>query len=518
MSTRAEILDGNHTDEEIQLALQIGQRPDSLTNKVMALFRELRDPLLSADDVLSLLGNTEKIADLQICLGALVASGDLESTTTTQRPFDAHGIALYRAGHVSVQRLLLFGLETRLEDGTSLIQFSCEGRLIRNIARVDRLDAVAGEGNQRAEIYKHVKSIAAGIESGTQVPNPVLLVLLEGAVSRLEQNEPLPEGTPRSQIFLRPLSGDFRHANIPGEEGSPAQSIRTVALEFPWRRAAFDEEKSAMLVDGQQRTAALSLVSLSKVRQFTLSVSALIAGGEAAKKIFLVANSTQKIDVKFSRALLAAMVDAPGFLREERPKVFATKKLALDLKDSPFYEISEYPGATVSKKIVAYNSLFQIVSEFSEGPFKDELGDPKDIDGVAVKLADIVSQAFGIVARTWPVAWGKKPKHSKLMNGAGLRAMTALLIQEIDYAFRTVPDLRSKELWSAVEAKITKLKTVIVWSPDELNDATEAAKKNLSKIQDWQNTPQDIKEFTKFLLHEMTDVVKKEASRKKGRA
>jgi hypothetical protein len=66
----------------------------------------------------------------------------------------------------------------------------------------------------------------------------------------------------------------------------PVQSIRSVEIDFPFRPAAFDDEKAALLVDGQQRTAALSMVDIEKVPAVALSVMAVIADADEAKRVF----------------------------------------------------------------------------------------------------------------------------------------------------------------------------------------------------------------------------------------
>ena len=111
----------------------------------------------------------------------------------------------------------------------------------------------------------------------------------------------------------------------PLHEGDIIEEYRPVVLDFPYRRAAFDEEKSALLVDGQQRTAALSLVDIDKIPKLMLSVNAEIASEQDARTIFIVANSTKKIETQFSRALIASMDDTPGYLANERPLAVALK-------------------------------------------------------------------------------------------------------------------------------------------------------------------------------------------------
>ncbi len=331
------------TKEQISLAATIGAGTDPLEDKIQQLFNDLRDPLLSDQDIHDLLASPSTIDDVKHAVKSLTEKGILESSEQTLRPLDVDGVTLYRLVNVTFGRLKLIALESVLNDGSARYQFTCDGRMIRCIARVDRLDALAASGQQRQEIRSHVDQIAEGIKAGTQVPNAILLVLLDSQVT-----DDAAEDTPESFIILRPLS-DWLTIPLPNEPDTPVQKFRTVEIDFPFRRATFDEEKSALLVDGQQRTAALSIVDVDDVPNFSLSVNAVRADSEKAKRVFQVANSTVKISTEFSRALLASMEDAPVYLRQERMKALAVKKLALEKADSPFAGLAQHPGVKPAK-------------------------------------------------------------------------------------------------------------------------------------------------------------------------
>jgi DGQHR domain-containing protein len=477
--------------ELISLAGTIGERSDPIEDRIQQLFANLPDPLLSESDVHELLGGHISLDDLKAALRSLIEKNVLESSNQTLRPLDDDGTNLYRLVNVPFGRLKMIAMEAQLNDGSTRYQFTCDGRIIRAIARVDRLDALGATGNQRQEIKAHVELIAEGIKAGTQVPNSILLVLQDSQVT-----ESADEETPESFIILRPLS-DWISVNHPTEADVAIQNFRTVEIDFPFRRAAFDDEKSALLVDGQQRTAALSIVDVDDVPEFSLSVNAVKADAEQAKRVFQVANSIVKISTEFSRALLAMISDAPIYLRKERAKAAAVKKLAFDLADSPFLNLAQHSGVKPkgTRPPIAYNSLFQVVKVFSDSALT--LADP-DI------LAGTVSKSFALVKQLWPDSWGRKPSDSKLMHGAGLRAISTLISEKLaTYLPDFNGDLNDPGLWVKLGESLERLKGRIVWSDAESAQASRAVQKSWrDEISGTQNTNQDIQALISLLKKE----------------
>jgi DGQHR domain-containing protein len=479
------------TDEERELAGSLGEREDiELAQKVSDLFAELPDPLLSADDVKQLLGVSASETELTELMHGLCDEGLLEFSTNTQRPLDPEDLQLFRLAARPIERLRLLALEEQTGEESPRYQFTCDGRLIRSLAVVDRLDAVAETGVQRDEIKSHVREIARGIEAGIQIPNAILLAFLqENTVIREPGSEP--EEVPGSFIIIRVLDEYSEIARPDDPTGPPAQRVRLVEIDIPYRRACFDEEKSVLLVDGQQRTAALSLVPVDKVPAYGLSVNSVVADENASRDVFRVANNTVKIATEFSRALLAALPEAPGYLKEERLRAQATRILAIVDTDSPFFDITRHPGTPSSGKPIVYNTLFNAVTAFDRTalPFDD---DPQE-------LADTVTRAFAIVKNVWPEAWGLPTGQSKLMHGAGLRAMANHLARKLDARYEVLGTLGDAQ-WEEIRESIERLRAEVVWTPDAAGEGTNVARHNwTTHIAEKQNTNQDITALTDFL-------------------
>ncbi|MDM0116144.1 DGQHR domain-containing protein [Variovorax sp. J22R133] len=484
---------------ELQLAAAIGGELLDLKVKVERLFREIPDPLLAAQDVRGLLHIADETDAIVEALTELTQEGVLEKTTTTQRALDPEGIALYRLKDVEIKRLKVYGTASRISLNEIRLQFTLDGRAIRSFAAIDRLDAIAGTGNQRDEIVKHVKAIAQGMEDGVQVPNSVILIFHDNVFAWDPKDGDV---VPESFVVCRSLAEEWSSVPHPSMPGRIVQDVKAIELDIPYRTAAFDSEKTALLVDGQQRTAALSLVDIEVVPSYQLSVNALVGDASEAKQTFRVANNTVKITSDFSRALLGAMDDAPGYVKQERLVAQAVKRLALDDQESPFFGLVKHPGVAAKKEPIVYNTLFAVTSAFEQSGL--------DFDDNFTRLADCVKRGFVIVKEVWPQAWGISSSLSKLMHGAGLRAMSRVLVDLIDSNHRNHGfDIDAPGVWSETRESIKRLSTRVQWTEDALQGTKDQKSIYINDILNKQNTNQDIEKLTTFLQKEVTLLDKK---------
>jgi DGQHR domain-containing protein len=487
----------------LKLLCDIGSSARDLKEKVTEVMEQLGDPLLSSEDIVQLLGLKCPIEESEKALSELEANGVIESDTATSRPLEEEGTKLYRLSNVSFRRLKVFAHEYDLGDGKGVrYQFACNGRLLRSIARIDRLDSLASEGNQREEIRKHVAEIKTGLESGTQVPNSVILVFKDEMVTDVDRTEQEAD-YPNSHILITKLDEGQEYVTVEHKittDSDPiiVQKLRVVEISFPFRLAAFDSEKPVLLVDGQQRTAALNLADIEKCPMVVISVNAIRASDDEAKDVFHIANSTVKINADFKRALLASMGAAPGYLKSERNQAIATKILALEDAGSPFFQKVMYQGVKYpkgSKPPVAYNSLFSVVRMFAEGSLKDFLKEPSTI-------AEVVKRTYSIIKNTWPEEWGVGPTKSRLMHGAGMRSTGHLILKKIgDKLPEYKGDILDKSMWAIVAESIDRLKDHLIWSDLAFLKAPKLARKFYKdNIDGVQNTPTDIQKLTEEIV------------------
>ncbi|MCP9274071.1 DGQHR domain-containing protein [Mycolicibacterium arenosum] len=501
-----EYLLANLSDEERAYAasLREGQTvtQDQFTRQV---FSNLKDPLLSASDLAELWGPGASEQGFVDALVTLVDEGVLDTSNKTQRPFDEQGVKLFRRASGEFEYLILNAIESQSPDGVSRYQFSIEGRLIRHFARIDRLDALAGSGNQRAEIKAHVLRIRDSVLSGSHIPNSVLLVLASSATQFVDPGDEIPPDLPASFVVVRALE-DFQEVAL--GQGDLVQRARVVELRIPWRGASFDEEKSILLVDGQQRTAAVSLISPDEIPFIDIGVSALVSTEEEAKRVFQVANETVKISTDFSKALLASMSDAPGYLKDEQVTAEIVRRLSLEDKESPLYQLVKYPNTKVDSPIIAYNSMFGVAKIFRSSL-------PEDIANDPAQLTPVIARAFVTVRDVWPTAWGKKPKDSRLMHGAGLRAITQVVIDKLQNYLSDGYELSGDEVWSKLEISLRRLAEKVIWAQEEFTQGTSTQKTiYIDEISKRQNTSQDISALTAFLTRTSVDLDMKAARKK----
>lgn len=484
------------TDAERETAASLNEAQGiSPIEVVRGLFGDvLDDPLLTVEDIAEL---TNLDADVlrQSVLPDLLQEAFLESDQETQRPFDPAETTLYRAADGAFQRLRCVALESLDREGTSSYQTTIDGRILRHLAQVDRLDALTGEGVQRDELLSHAKDIAEGVRAGKRIPNAVLLVILDDAVQHINNDgtsdDEDEDDEIASFITVRPLMDGWLDVPHPAVEELHLQSVRLVELSFPYRAAAFDREKNAVIVDGQQRTAALSLVSIDDIPVVQLSVNLVIGNAEEAKDVFRIANNSKPIKTDFKLALLATMTDPVGFLPDDRVPALALRDIVITNAASPFYGIVKYPGLESRDLPIAYNTLFKAVELFSDS----------DIPGTdePVGLASVFTRVYASVRASFPHDWGLTPKESKLMAGVGLRSLNGVMK---DYLLRVVGDSDSitEEHWTLFDEFVLALANKVSWSAAGLTSgATEERAKFFAFISDKQNTSADIAKVTKKL-------------------
>jgi DGQHR domain-containing protein len=480
---------------DLNKARLIGAKKTELSQRISELFKALNDPLLSEEEVALLLAAKREAKNVPDALEGLCKDEILECSDTTARPLDRKATRVYRLASVAAKRLRLVGIETKVSAKDSVIQTACDGRLIRSFAQVARLDVLAGRGQQRHEIVSHITDIARGIENGTSVPSSIILVVLASWFKEVAKGE---AAEANGSIVLRPVV-DYRKEHEP-QRNDVAQEVRGVTLDIPFRRASFDNEKGVLLVDGQQRTAALAMVDPDRIPSVPMSVNLFVADDERAKEIFSVANNTVKIKADHLRALIAEMKRPPGALRvTEQVPIAVTRALAIGDKASPFYMIVSYQGVPrASGMVIAQNGLFTVVKHFAEDIHGADLAKNKKL------LARVISKAFSCVKETWPEAWGKRPADSKLMHSAGLTAISRVLTRKLEALFTTYGEWDNPQIWRDLRSSLERLSRFVVWTEDSAAAGTANARGNWRRhIRDRQVTPQDISRLASFLHSEM---------------
>jgi DGQHR domain-containing protein len=294
-------------------------------------------------------------------------------------------------------------LRLRQNRAHPLYQFCLTGDEILRIADISRLSRDDGGkliGYQRPEVRRHIQEIADYLNSSDVLfPNSLILAM-------------------SSRVRFKKSRGP--HV----ADGLAEAGTLTIRLPGP------SEPKPAWIVDGQQRALA---ISKSKRRHLPIPVNGFIADDVALQRDqFLRVNNTKPLP----RGLITELLPE---VSTPLPANLAARKIPSSLcdllnadKHSPFRGLIARASTPVHKRkgaVVADSSLVKVLQESISSPsgclfaYRNIATGETDFDRI---WATILAY-WTAVKRTFPDAWGKPPQKSRLMHGAGLRAMGRLM-------------------------------------------------------------------------------------------
>ncbi|KAB2383411.1 DGQHR domain-containing protein DpdB [Actinomadura montaniterrae] len=282
-----------------------------------------------------------------------------------------------------------------------------------DISRVSRDEAGKLIGYQRPQVRKHVQEIVDYLDSDAPIlPNPIIMALSE-------------------QVRFRSTRGGNRHA----DDGV----CDTGRLIIPLPQEG--KIKPAWIVDGQQRA-----IALAKARRqdFPVAVMAFVAETVRLQRDqFVRINNTRPLPRGLVTELLPE-VDSPLPPRLQIQKAPSSLCDVLNAdENSPFFEMIKRPstvGRKQPKAVITDTGVVDMIKESlmsSAGclfPYRDLGRNETDFDGIIQALFIY----WSAVRDTFPDAWGKPPEKSRLMHGAGIKAMGRLM----DRILGTVDPLR----------------------------------------------------------------------------
>ncbi len=353
-----------------------------------------------------------------------------------------------------------------------LYLFALTGREILQVADVSRVsrDEVGNLiGYQRPEVKRHVREIAEYLGTPDVIfPNSIILALTSAVEFIGSRGPNVGDGLARAGTLTIPL----------GASGEP---------------------KPAWLVDGQQRTLALSM---SARPDLPVPICAFVADEiDLQRDQFLRINNTQPLPRGLVTELLPE-VSTP------LPPRLAARKIPSALCDllsgqtgSPFKGLIKRASTVRAESPEAVISDTSIVAMLEESlgstsgclfPYRNFSTGETDFDGVWLMLTTF----WTAVQEVFPDAWGKPPTQSRLMHGAGLRAMGRLM----DRVMAPL-DIRSKDTPLIVREQLARMAPNCRWTSGEWPEMGVA-------WNDIQNTPRHIKMLSNYLvrLHMKTAV------------
>lgn len=325
---------------------------------------------------------------------------------------------------------------------------------ICTISRVFRAEDNSLQGYQRPEIRRHIDNIAAYIESDNSViPNSIIMCL-------------------KSNAKVKSNHGGSYELLIPREPNS------------------------AVLVDGQQRVAALKQ---SERVDFYYPVCLLLSDDtEFERQQFLLINSAKPLP----RSLIYELLPhASGVFNDELTR----RRLPSLITQLMNYESeSSLKGmiklTTNPEGLIADNSLMKMVdNSLREGALYDLCEVNNGIYSVthcdeAVRL---LSLYFSAVREVFYDDWGKKPKESRLFHGVGIIAL-GQLFDEIYYSFQA--NNQKDVFFEYCVKQLFDMKPYCSWSEGYWDFGTDPdGEPIVRKWNQLQNLSQDISMVTRHL-------------------
>ena len=299
---------------------------------------------------------------------------------------------------------------------------------IAGISRVSRDEEATLVGYQRKEVRKHVQDIREYLDDGDVLfPNALILA------------------------FDTPLR--FKRSRGPST-GDGLAASGTLEIPVPPE----GEERPAWIVDGQQRALALAG---SANKDLAVPVAAFVGADLALQRDqFLRINNARPLPSSLVTELLPA-VDT--FL----PRRLAAKKLPSAITDllnrhpdSPFRGLIRRPSTPDDERkqaVITDTSIVDMVKarvvEASGCLFAYRNVATGETDSDMVMR--LLIAYWSAVKSTFPEAWGLPPTKSRLMHGAGLKAMGTLMDAIVPRYDPTRDDL--EEVFAVELAKIAPL-------------------------------------------------------------
>lgn len=269
---------------------------------------------------------------------------------------------------------------------------------IAEISRVHRDGEGSLQGFQRKGIKSHVQAITEFLDRGPVLfPNAIILAISPRARFTQTRGE-------------KP-DGDIR-------------SCQAGTLRIP---LPSDGSKAAWIVDGQQRSIALSQ---ARDKSFPVPVVAFVSEELSVhREQFILVNKAKPLDPRLINELLPE-VDAVF------PRDLSSRKVPSELvnrlqtsANSPFQGLIKRPSDNSPAAAVINSALIKAIRNSigsalgSLAPYKASGDCPADVDAMYRALVAY----WSAVRSVFPEAWGRPPTESCLMHSAGIEAMSLLM-------------------------------------------------------------------------------------------
>ena len=332
---------------------------------------------------------------------------------------------------------------------------------VADISRLSRNDVGKLIGYQRPQVKRHIQDIVEYLNSDNILfPNSLILALSSKVRFRASRG---------------PVAGDG--LVTPG------------VVEIPLTK---NGHKAAWIVDGQQRALA---ISKSNRRDLPIPINAFVADEvELQRDQFLRVNNTKPLP----RGLITELLPE---VSTPLPANLQAKKIPSALCDllnteshSPFHKLISRASTSQENKrsaVVADTSIIKMLQESLANPsgclfpYRNIATGETDFDAIWATLLAY----WTAVKKTFPDALGKATSKSRLMHGAGIRAMGKLM----DRVMGSI-DPTGHGVVAHVQHELRSIQPVCHWTEGRW---TEIGNLNWNEIQ---NVPRHIRTLSNVLV------------------
>ena len=362
----------------------------------------------------------------------------------------------------NVITLELPALEIRQGKNRRLYSFAVDGKKLHDfctVSRVSRHDGEGLSGYQRPEVVSHITQIKDYLESENPLlPNAIVVAF-------------------HPTVHFRPAAGSKPGISQMG------------TLVIPVDPNCPDSEKPGWIVDGQQRSAALRD---ARIESFPVCVVGFVTDGyEEQRQQFILVNATKPLPKGLIYELLPSTDGKlPLALARRRLPSLIAERLNYD-QGSPLEGMIRTP--TNGTGVIADNSILKMLeNSLTDGV----LYNFEDIDD----QLEVLKEFWYGVKRTFPDAWGKLPRLSRLMHGAGVVSM-GFLMDTIADRHRKQSKLTSK----LFQQELEPLRKVCRWT----EGYWDFGNGDSLKWNELQNVPRHIQILSSYLMNQYRLTTKK---------
>ena len=346
--------------------------------------------------------------------------------------------------------------------GTETYSFFLRGSEVLRIADISRIHRdELGElkGFQRKEIQNHVNSIVDYLDKGEVIfPNALILAF-------------------QSEL-------EFKQSRGKSPDGAVSGTLYIPTYE--------SERRAAWIVDGQQRSFALAK-TINK--DIMVPVVGFVAPDVSVQREqFILVNKARPLPKRLINELLPEIhTELPQDLKPNKVPSELCNILNRD-KHSPFFGLIKRTSNedTLKTAVITDTAIIDMIKHSINNHGALSLYKASDSNSHDIEsMYETICIFWSAVKDVFEEAWGKDPRQSRLMHGAGIMAMGVLMD-------RVMPHLQNdKDIKISVRNELRAIAPHCYWTSGVWPSAGDEPARAWN---DFDNTPKSIKALTSKLI------------------